>query len=320
MPDERIVITRRPPGEAADRLRRTGSVWMWEEDRPLPREILLQRIAEATALYSMLTDIIDAELLGAAPRLRVISQMAVGIDNIDLAACTARSIPVGHTPDVLTETTADTAFALLLAAARRIVEGADYVRAGSWRQWEPDLLLGHDVGGSVLGIIGLGRIGSAVARRAAGFGMRVLYTSPTERATPLAEYRSLRDLLTESDHVIVAAPLTDATRHLIDAEALRLMKPTSTLVNVSRGGTVDHDALARALTKGHIAAAGLDVTEPEPIPPNHPLVGHPRCVILPHLGSSSRGTREAMADLAAENLVRGLQGRPMIACANPEVG
>lgn len=317
MTGERIVITRQPPGSAPDRLRDHGSVWVWEENRPLPREILLDSIVDATALYSMLTDVVDRTLLDAAPHLRVISQMAVGTDNIDLALCTERRIPVGHTPDVLTETTADTAFALLLAASRRIVEGSDYVKAGRWQQWEPDLLLGHDVGGSVLGIIGLGRIGSAVARRAAGFGMRVLFSSRTEGSTPLAEYRPLGELLTESDHVVVATPLTDATRHLIDAQALRLMKPTATLVNVSRGGTVDHGALLRALDEGEIAAAGLDVTEPEPIPADHPLVAHPRCVIVPHLGSSSHRTREAMADLAAENLVLGLRGKPMISCANP---
>lgn len=315
----RIVITRRPPGDASRRLAEHGDVWMWEENRTLPRELLLEHIGESTALYSMLTDTVDRELLEAAPRLRVVSQMAVGVDNIDVPACTARGIPVGHTPNVLTETTADTAFALLLAASRRIIEGADYVRAGRWRQWEPDLLLGYDVAGTVLGIVGLGRIGTAVARRAAGFGMKVLHTSRRTEDTPLAEYRPLHRLLAESDHVVVAVPLTPETHHLIDDRALQSMKPTATLVNISRGATVDPDALLRALDGGLIACAGLDVTDPEPIPPEHPLVGHPRCVIIPHLGSSSHQTRRAMADLAAENLIRGLRGERMVACANPEV-
>jgi lactate dehydrogenase-like 2-hydroxyacid dehydrogenase len=318
MNPERILVTRRPPGKSIDRLRDHGDVWMWEENLPLPREVLLKQIGATTALYSMLTDTIDVVLLEAAPALRIISQMAVGVDNVDVPACTARGIPVGHTPDVLTETTADTAFALLLAAARRIVEGSDYVRAGKWQRWEPDLLLGRDVWGSVLGIIGLGRIGSAVARRADGFGMRVLYTGRRPGSTE-AEFRTLPELLSESDHVVVATPLTAETLHLIDARALRMMKPTATLVNISRGGTVDPDALTQALDEGWIAAAALDVTEPEPIPPDHPLVMHPRCVIVPHLGSSSRETREAMAELAVENLVRGLDGTPMRACVNPAV-
>ncbi|MBT8166474.1 MAG: D-glycerate dehydrogenase, partial [Acidimicrobiia bacterium] len=230
---------------------------------------------------------------------------------------------VGHTPDVLNETTADTAFALLMAATRRLGEGRDYVRAGEWQRWEPELLLGHDVHGSTLGIIGLGRVGQAIARRGLGFGMRVLYTA--RRRRPEAEaslgvvYRDLDGLLAESDHVVVATPLTPETTHLIDAAALGRMKPTATLVNISRGGTVDSDALAVALQSGEIAAAGLDVTDPEPIPAGHPLVGLANCFIVPHLGSSSRATRDAMADLAAANLLAGLTGERLPECANPEV-
>lgn len=299
-----------------------ADVWLWPEDSVVPRDRLVEVVAEAEGLYAMLTEAIDVELLDAAPRLRVVSNMAVGVDNVDLGACTSRGIPVGHTPDVLTETTADTAFGLLLMAARRLSEGVAYVRAGEWRRWDPELLWGADVHSSTLGIIGLGRIGDAIARRAAGFGMRVLYHSRSrnheaEQARGL-EYRTLDDLLAESDHVVVAVALTDATRHLIDGGALAMMKPTATLVNISRGATVDPDALVGALRDGVIGAAGLDVTEPEPIPADHPLLDLPNCVVIPHLGSSSRATREAMASLAADNLIAGLAGEPLPACVNPE--
>jgi len=323
MAKQRVVITRRPPGSALEVMSREAEVWLWDEDRPIPSADLLGQSATADGLYCMLTDSIDGALLEAAPNLRVVSTMSVGTDHIDLDACTARGIPVGHTPDVLNETTADTAFALLMAAARRLGEGRDYVRAGEWQQWEPDLLLGRDVHGSTLGIIGLGRVGQAIARRGSGFGMRVLYAA--RRRRPEAEaslgviYRELSDLLAESDHVVVATPLTVETTNLIDAGALARMKPSATLVNISRGGTVDSDALAAALQSGEIAAAGLDVTNPEPIDAGHPLVGLDNCFIVPHLGSSSRHTRDAMAGLAADNLLTGLRGDRLPACANPEV-
>ena len=298
-------------------------MWLWPEDRAVPRERLLTELAGAEGLYSMLTEVIDVALLDAAPGLRVVSNMAVGVDNVDLDGCTRRDIPVGHTPDVLTETTADTAFGLLLMAARRLVEGVDYVRAGEWQLWDPELLWGSEVHSSTLGIIGLGRIGRAVARRGSGFGMRVLYHSRSRDLNAESdlgvEYRDLDDVLAESDHVVVSVALTESTRHLIDARALAMMKPTATLVNISRGATVDPDALTAALRAGTIGAAGLDVTDPEPIPADHPLLSLPNCVVIPHLGSSSRATREAMASLAADNLIAGLAGKRLPACANPRV-
>ncbi len=314
-----IVVTRMPPGSAVERLGQIGDVWTWPEDRAIPRDRLLEAVETATGLFCMLTDSIDEELLSAAPKLRAISTMAVGTDNIDLPACTNRGIPVGHTPDVLTEATADMAFALLLAAARRIGEGARYVQEGSWRRWEPSLLLGRQVHDTTLGIIGLGRIGTAVARRAEGFGMRVLYHGRTPRDGVRWEYRDLDELLGESDHVLISCPLTPETYHLIGDDEFSRMKPTATLTNIARGPIVDQQALQRALLEGEIAAAALDVTDPEPIDPDDPLLSLPNCLVMPHLGSATVATRTAMAELAADNLIAGLRGSPMPACANPEV-
>jgi lactate dehydrogenase-like 2-hydroxyacid dehydrogenase len=249
--------------------------------------------------------------------------MAVGVDNVDVSACTERLIPVGNTPGVLTEATADLAFGLLLAAARRFREAIDHVRRDAWGDWKPDLLLGRDVHSAVLGIVGMGRIGTAIARRARGFGMEIVYSGPNPKPDIEAELgavrRDLSGLLSMSDHVVVAAPLNADTHHLIDEAAFRLMKPTATLVNVSRGPIVDTDALVNALITGAIAAAGLDVTDPEPLRADHPLAGLPNCVITPHLGSASERTRADMAELAARNLILGLQGRPMVSCVNPSV-
>jgi lactate dehydrogenase-like 2-hydroxyacid dehydrogenase len=318
----RVVVTRDVPGLGIARLRRVAEVWLWPEDRPIRREVLVEEVATAAGVYSMLTDLIDVELLDAAPGLVVVSNMAVGVDNIDVAACTARGIPVGHTPGVLTETTADTAFALMMMAARRLVEGVDYVRAGKWGPWEADLLLGSDVHNTTLGIVGLGRIGAAVARRARGFGMRILYHNrrpdPAAEAELGAEYRTLDALLAEADHVVILVPLSDATRHLIGRREFAIMQPTATLVNAARGPIVDPMALYEALRDGAIAAAGLDVTDPEPIPLDDPLLTLPNCIVVPHLGSASRRTREAMAGLATDNLIAGLIGHPMRA-VNPEV-
>ncbi len=319
----KVLVTRRAPGRAIDILEQLFEVDLWDENRAMPRDRLLDQVRKVDGLYSMLTDVIDTELFEAGPSLRVVSQMAVGVDNVDLAAATRLGIPVGHTPDVLNETTADTIFGLLLASVRRIGEGAAYVKAGRWGPWQPDLLLGGDLHHTTLGIVGMGRIGSAIARRARGFDVRVLYSN--RRSDPEAErelgahHRTLEDLLQESDHVVVMAPLNAGTYHLIDEAALRLMKPTATLVNGSRGGLVDLVALERALREGWIARAALDVTEPEPIPADHSLLMLENCLIIPHLGSASVATRKAMAELAAENLIKGLEGRRMTACANPEV-
>ena len=313
MEDERIVITRQPPGRALAILESAGSVWMWTEDRPIDRQVLLDQITTATGLYTMLTDHIDEAVLERAHGLKVVSQMAVGVDNIDLAACRSRGIKVGHTPDVLTETTADLAFGLLIAAARRFGEGIRDVAGGRWGDWDPTSLTGQDVHGSTVGIIGFGRIGQAVARRSVGFGMSVLYTQrhPVDLPDPPASFVTLNELLERSDHVLVAAPLTAKTHHLISTDQFRLMKPTATLINIGRGPLVDSAALHHALISGEIFAAGLDVTDPEPITPDHPLVTTPNCFITPHLGSSTIQTRRAMAELAARNLVAGLRGLPL---------
>lgn len=323
MTARRVVVTRQPPGDVLGDLASMSDVWTWPENTAIPRDQLIQHLADAEGLYCMLTDRIDEELLTAAPSLRAISQMAVGVDNIDVAACTARGLPIGHTPDVLTETTADTAFGLLIAAARRFGEGARAVVEGQWGPWEPDWLLGQDVSGTTLGIVGLGRIGSAVARRAGGFGMGVLYTKRTRQPDLESElgveWRTLGDLLAESDHVVVLASLTAETTGLIGAAELEAMKQTATLVNVSRGPVVDTDALVDALRAGAIGAAGLDVTDPEPLPSDHPLTELSNCFIIPHLGSATVRTRVRMAEIAAENLAVALRGDRMPHCVNPEV-
>jgi len=317
----RIVVTRRPPGDALDMLRSAGQVWLWKEDTPIPRDVLEEQAPRANALYTMLNDRVDRPLIDTAKRLVVISNMAVGVDNIDLVVCHERGIPVGHTPDVLTETTADTAFGLMLAAARRFRGGLEYVRRGKWDEWEPRLLLGHDVYGSTLGLIGFGRVGRAVARRATGFRMSVLYAARHRQALAEADlgahYVTLPELLRESDHVIVAVPLTEETRGMIDAAALRAMKHTATLVNIARGPIVDSEALIVALRTGEIAAAGIDVIDPEPPPPDHTLLHLENCFVIPHLGSSTERTRAAMAELAAENVIAGLRGEPLPAEVPP---
>lgn len=268
---------------------------------PPSRDELLAAVAEAEGLLSLLTERIDAELLDAAPKLQAIAILAVGVDNVDLGECERRGIPVGNTPGVLTEATADLAFALILASARRLLEAADAVKAGEWRTWEPAGWLGHDVHDATLGIIGAGKIGGAVARRAVGFGMDVIVAG---RGTPLDH------LLADSDFISIHCPLTEDTRHLIGAEQLAAMKPTAHLINTARGEIVDPEALREALEAGEIAGAALDVTEPEPLPPDHPLLTAPNLIVLPHIGSGSHTSRAAMADLAVDNLLAALADPP----------
>jgi glyoxylate reductase len=305
----RVFVTRELPGPALERLAAEHEVDVWPEQLPPSREALRERVAQAEGLLCMLTDPVDRELLEAAPALGAISTYAVGTDNIDLEAASERGIPVGHTPDVLTETSADLALALMLAVMRRIPEGDAAVRAGEWRTWESAWLLGHDLHRATVGIVGLGRIGLAVKRRVEGFGATAIHSGRTD-GVPVEE------LLERSTVVTLHCPLTDATRGLIGEGALRRMREDAYLVNTARGPIVDTAALGRALTEGWIAGAALDVTDPEPLPADHPLLGAPNLVIVPHLGSASHETRAEMADIAVDNLLAGLRGEPLRHQAN----
>lgn len=293
---------------------------IWPAEMPPSREELLRRVRGVDGLLCLLTEKIDTELMDVAgPQLRVISSMSVGVDHVDVAAATERGIPIGNTPGVLTDATADMAFALLFASARRVVEGEKYVRSGNWKTWNPKLLLGADFVGATLGIVGFGRIGQAVAKRAQGFDMRVIYCDPTSRPAYGAHPVNLDSLLGESDFVSIHVPLTETTRHMVNADFLAKMKPNSILVNTSRGGVLDQVALYEALKARKIFAAALDVTDPEPLPTDNPLLELENCLIVPHLGSASQHTREMMSLLAAENLITGLKGEPLPNCVNPEV-
>jgi glyoxylate reductase len=319
----RVFVTRKLPGDALDRLRDETDAEVWPDDLPPPRDRLLEAVAGAEGLLCLLTDNIDAGVLEATLRLRVISTMAVGYDHIDVDEATARGVIVTNTPGVLTETTADFAFALLLAAARRVVEGERAVREGGWQTWHPSFLLGRDVHRATLGIVGLGAIGQAVARRARGFDMRVLYHSrerkpDVERELGLT-YERFDDLLEQSDFVSVHVPLTPDTRHLFDARAFERMKATAVFINTARGAIVDEAALLRALESHTIAGAAIDVAEMEPVPPHDPLLRVPNLIVTPHIASASVATRARMADMAVENLLAGLAGRRPPNCVNPAV-
>ena len=319
----RIAVSRVIPEAGLDLLRQAGDVAVWEGELPPSREELVRLAEGADGLLTLLTERVDGDLLDRLPSVRVVSNMAVGFDNIDVAACTARGVAVCTTPDVLTETTADLAFGLLLAVARRIPEGHNAVLAGAWRTWEPMGYLGPDVHGATLGIIGLGRIGQAVARRARGFDMRILYHAPRRRPEVEeelgAEWRELDALLAESDFVSLHVPLTEQTRGMIGREQLQRMRRGAVLINTARGPVVQTDALLEALEQGWIWAAGLDVTDPEPLPADHPLLRHPRVVVTPHIASASFTTRNRMAELAARNLLAVLRGETPPRCLNPEV-
>lgn len=317
-----VLVTHPLPGTRFQALAERCEVNVWMGPGLLPAPALAEELADCEGLLCLLTDRIDAALLDANPRLRFISSMSVGVDHIDVNAATARGIPVGNTPGVLVETTADTAFALLLAAARRVVEADLYVRAGHWRlesAWSPDFFTGKDVAGATLGIVGLGAVGQAVARRARGFGMRVLAWNRSVRDVPDVEQVDLDTLLAESDIVSVHVALAEETRGLIDRRRIDAMKADAVLVNTARGGIVDEAALGDALRHGRLAAAGLDVFDREPVPADHPLLSLPNVVATPHIGSATRRTRALMADMAVDNLLAALNGERMPHCANPEV-
>jgi glyoxylate reductase len=300
----RVFATRRLPFPALDRLRAAHDVDEWPGDLPPGPGDMRTRARDADGLLALVTDPVDAALLDACPSLKAVANMAVGTDNIDVDAAAARGIAVGNTPDVLTDATADLAFALLLALARKIVPGAAKVRGGEWHTWEPAGDLGADLAGATLGIVGWGRIGQAVARRAEGFGIEIVHSSRSS-GVPLEE------LLERADFVSLHTPLTPETRHLIGAAALARMKESALLVNTARGGVVDQDALRTALHDGAIAGAALDVTEPEPLPADHPLLDAPNLLVVPHVGSATVRTRARMADMAVDNLLAALDGRPM---------
>ena len=311
-----VVITRRIPMPGLKRVQEECDVRQWDSEEPIPRDTLLEWVAGIHGLYCLLTEKIDDELLDAAgPNLKVVSTMSVGYDHVDVAACLKRGVAVGNTPGVLTDTTADFAMTLLLTTARRVPESIDAIRAGEWTTWKPEWMAGYDVSGSTVGIVGLGRIGATVARRLSGFDCRILYydVAPIPAvAEPLgAEFVDLDTLLAESDFITVHTQLNDTTYHMFNADAFRKMKKTAFLVNTSRGGVVDQDALYNALVNGDIAAAGLDVTIPEPLPPDHPLMQLPNAVIAPHIASASVETRAKMAVIAAENLIAGVNGNPL---------
>lgn len=320
----RVYVCRPLLGRAMQILQERCEVRVWPDpDLPPPREVLVSEARDADGLVTLVTDRVDEDLLSSAPRLRVVSNVAVGYDNVDVAAATRRGVVVTNTPDVLTETTADLAWALLLAAARRVAEADRFTRAGRWQSWSLQLMLGQDVYGRTLGVVGLGRIGRAVARRALGFGMRVLYTSrrrheDAERDLGV-QWRELDDLLAEADFVTLHTPLTPETRHLIGRDRLRRMKPTAVLVNTCRGPVVDEAALVQALREGWIWAAGLDVFETEPLPADSSLLAMDNVVLAPHVGSASFATRARMSEMAAENCVAVLSGRRPPNPVNPEV-
>ena len=319
----RVYVTRILPKEAMDRVNSFCDAKTWDGPLPPPRDVLEENVVNIEGLLSLLTDKIDAALMDKAPKLKVISNYAVGFDNVDVPAATKRGIIVGNTPGVLTETTADLAFALMMAAGRRIVEGDKEVRAGKWKTWGPMILLGQDIHGATLGIIGLGRIGASVARRAKGFGMKIIYYDIIRNENVEKElgiqYTDLNSLLSQSDFITIHTNLTKETHHLISSKQFELMKRTGILVNTSRGPIVDNMALYEALRSKKIAYAGLDVTEPEPLPADHPLLTLDNVIVVPHIASASVASRTKMGLMAADNLIAGLKGEMLPNPVNPQV-
>ncbi len=319
----RVFVSRvLPGGDSPDspigRLRAATDLDLWDGGDPPPAEVLRERLAQADGVLTMLTERIDVALLDAAPHLRVVSNLAVGFDNIDVPACTERGVLVTNTPGVLDETTADMAFALLLAAARRLPEAERAIREGAWGQWHPTWMLGHQVTGATLGIVGPGRIASAVARRAQGFGMKVLYHGRREVPGFPGERATLPELLAASDFISVHVPLNAETAGMCNADFFAAMKQSAIFVNTARGPVVDQDALIEALRSGQIAGAALDVMTPEPLPADHPLLTAPHLVVAPHLGSATEETRARMAHLAVSGLLGVLAGDTPATVLNPE--
>lgn len=310
-PMPRVLVSDFIPSDILEPVAELVDVEMWDREGRAPRRWLLEQLPGCEGWLSMLSDRIDAELLDSASGLRVISQMSVGVDNIDVPACRERGVTVGHTPDVLTEATADTAFALMAAAVRRIPEGADIVKSGEWGPWDPWHFLSSDLHGATIGILGMGRIGRAIARRARGFDMEVIYTSRSPKDIDDARPVDLRQLLERSDIFVIAVSLNAETRGMISQDELNVMKGTAYLVNVARGPIVDTDALVAALAEDRIGGAALDVTDPEPLPSDHPLLAFPNCLVVPHIGSATLPARRAMAGLAVANLTAYLRGTPM---------
>ncbi|MFC1991452.1 2-hydroxyacid dehydrogenase [Chloroflexota bacterium] len=325
MPKPKVFVTRKIAQEALDTIANATDMELWEDELPPPRNVLLNKVRNIEGLLSLLTERVDDELMEAAPELKVVSNMAVGYDNIDITEATKRGIFVGNTPGVLTETTADFSFALLMATVRRLVEADKYTREGNWKTWSPMVLLGHDIHHAMLGIVGCGRIGLEVAKRARGFDMQVIYYDK-KRRTPEEEkdfclefVPNLTDLLARADFVSIHTALTPDTQHLIGTAEFAQMKPTAILINAARGAIVDQKALYQALKSHQILAAGLDVTEVEPIQPDDPLLTLDNIIIAPHIASATVATRTKMAIMAAENLISGLRNEPPPNCVNPEV-
>jgi len=324
MTKPRVFVTRIMAQEALDKIAEATEMELWPEELPPPYEVLLEKARDAEGLATLLSDRIDANLMDAAPKLKVVSNMAVGYDNIDIAEATKRHIVVGNTPKVLTGTTTDLAFTLLVSASRRVAEADRYTRAGQWKTWGPKILLGQDIHDATLGIIGMGRIGAEVAKRGKGFNMKVLYydairqSEEVEKQLGVTYVPSLKELLPQADFISVHVPLLPQTHHLIGTAEFALMKSTAVFVNTSRGPVVDQKALYEALKSGQIFAAGLDVTDPEPITDDDPLLTLDNIIITPHIASGSFATRKNMALMVADNLLAGLNNQLPPDCVNPE--
>jgi glyoxylate reductase len=319
----RVFVTRILPDAGLVPIRQHCDAEVWTDPLPPPYEVLRQKVAGCEGLVSLLTDKIDAALLDAAPRLKVVSNYAVGFNNVDVRAATERGIAVGNTPGVLTDATADMAFCLLISASRRLVEGDQYSRSGRWKTWEPLGHLGQDLVKRTLGIVGMGRIGYALAKRCKGWDMRILYhdvyrNEPAEKDLGATQV-DLDTLLRESDFVSVHTDLNEKTRGMFNEQTFKKMKRTAVFVNTARGPIMDQKALSAALTSGTIFAAGLDVTDPEPPSPDDPLLRLPNVIVAPHIASATVGTRNAMAEICANNLIAGLTGQKLPAWVNPEV-